>query len=274
MSSTPVLANTTDPIVAELVKLNQQLLDAIATGDWDAYRSLVADDITCFEPEARGHLVQGLAFHEFYFKLPGGKSSPAKHLTTTMVAPKVKLLSDNVALVAYVRLTQMLDEAGKAARDARRARGTTIEDRWELDAASRRGTFLLRPYKPMYVLPAHWTDSPNRQPVSDGVGNSLPVEVPSRAIDAKIQLSFKVKLWETIGGSDVDLWGGYSQSSYWQVYTPALSRPFRETNYEPEVFAIRATDARFLGWAPASSGWASTTSPTAAASRCRAAGTA
>ena len=113
MSSTPVLANTTDPIVAELVKLNQQLLDAIATGDWDAYRSLVADDITCFEPEARGHLVQGLAFHEFYFKLPGGKSSPAKHLTTTMVAPKVKLLSENVALVAYVRLVQKLDEAGK-----------------------------------------------------------------------------------------------------------------------------------------------------------------
>ena len=110
---TPVLAPSTDPVVNELVKLNQQLLDAIAAGDWDAYRSLVAEDITCFEPESEGHLVQGLAFHEFYFKLGGGKAQPPKHLTTTMVAPKVRLLAEGAALVAYVRLVQKLDADGK-----------------------------------------------------------------------------------------------------------------------------------------------------------------
>jgi calcium/calmodulin-dependent protein kinase (CaM kinase) II len=110
---TPVLAPSTDPVVNELVKLNQQLLDAIAAGDWDAYRSLVAEDITCFEPESEGHLVQGLAFHEFYFKLGGGKAQPPKHLTTTMVAPKVRLLADGAALLAYVRLVQKLDADGK-----------------------------------------------------------------------------------------------------------------------------------------------------------------
>ena len=102
-----------NPVGSELIKLNQQLLDAIASGDWDAYRSLVASDITCFEPEARGHLVEGLAFHEFYFKLSGGKSQPAKHLTTTMVAPQVRLLADNAAVISYVRLVQKLDDAGK-----------------------------------------------------------------------------------------------------------------------------------------------------------------
>jgi len=111
--STTVLTTTTDPVVAELLDANRRLLDAIAGGDWNAYRSLVAEDITCFEPEARGHLVEGLAFHEFYFNLPAGKPQPVKHLTTTMVAPKVRLLSDSVALVAYVRLVQKLDDAGK-----------------------------------------------------------------------------------------------------------------------------------------------------------------
>ena len=110
---TPVLTPSTDPVVNEVLKLNQQLLDAIATGDWDAYRSLVAEDITCFEPEACGHLVHGLAFHEFYFKLGGGKPQAPKHLTTTIVAPKVRLLSDTAALVAYVRLVQKLDADGK-----------------------------------------------------------------------------------------------------------------------------------------------------------------
>ncbi|MEI8227686.1 MAG: DUF4440 domain-containing protein [Planctomycetota bacterium] len=110
---TPVLAPSTDPAINELLKLNQQLLDAIAAGDWDAYRSVVAEDITCFEPESEGHLVQGLAFHEFYFKLGGGKPQPPKHLTTTMVAPKVRLLAEGAAVVAYVRLVQTLDADGK-----------------------------------------------------------------------------------------------------------------------------------------------------------------
>jgi calcium/calmodulin-dependent protein kinase (CaM kinase) II len=110
---TPVLAPSTDPAINELLKLNQQLLDAIAAGDWDAYRSVVAEDITCFEPETEGHLVQGLAFHEFYFKLGGGKPQPPKHLTTTMVAPKVRLLAEGAAVVAYVRLVQKLDADGK-----------------------------------------------------------------------------------------------------------------------------------------------------------------
>ncbi len=108
-----VVTPSTDPAVNELLKLSQQLLDAIAAGDWDAYRSLVADDVTCFEPEACGHLVHGLPFHEFYFKLGGGKPQAPKHLTTTMVAPKVRLLSEGSALVAYVRLVQKLDADGK-----------------------------------------------------------------------------------------------------------------------------------------------------------------
>jgi ketosteroid isomerase-like protein len=104
---------TTDPVAAELITLNQRLLDAIAAGDWDAYRSVVAPDITCFEPEACGHLVEGLAFHEFYFKMPAGKAQPVKHLTTTMVAPQVRLLADDAAVVSYVRLVQKIDDVGK-----------------------------------------------------------------------------------------------------------------------------------------------------------------
>lgn len=102
----------------DVLDCNRRLLAAIAAGDWKSYCDLVADDITCFEPEARGHLVAGLPFHEFYFKLPApagdGKTPPAaKPVTTTMVAPCVKLLAPDVALVAYTRLTQTLDDAGK-----------------------------------------------------------------------------------------------------------------------------------------------------------------
>jgi len=97
-------------IEAELIDLSKQLLAAVAAGDWKAYHRLVAEDLTCFEPEARGQLVEGLPFHEFYFKLPAGAPKP---VTNTLASPKVKLLSDTVALVTYIRLTQTLDDAGR-----------------------------------------------------------------------------------------------------------------------------------------------------------------
>ncbi len=104
---------TPNAVEAELLGLTRQLLAAIAAGDWTAYCRLVADDLTCFEPEARGQLVEGLPFHEFYFKLPKDPAKPARPATNTITAPVVRLLSDTVALVAYVRLTQTLDDAGR-----------------------------------------------------------------------------------------------------------------------------------------------------------------
>lgn len=96
----------------EVLELNRKLLATIAAGDWPAYRELVAPDITCFEPEAKGHLVEGLPFHEFYFKLAGGSAKPATAATTTIATPVVKMLAADVALVAYVRLVQKLDATG------------------------------------------------------------------------------------------------------------------------------------------------------------------
>ena len=98
---------------SELLALSQKLLDAVASGDWKTYRTLVADDLTCFEPEARGQLVEGLAFHEYYFTLPSTPGQAPRPVRNTMASPVVRFLADDVALVAYVRLTQVLDDAGR-----------------------------------------------------------------------------------------------------------------------------------------------------------------
>lgn len=96
-----------DVDVQELLRLNQELLDAIARADWERYEALCDPTLTCFEPEAAGQLVSGMAFHHFYFKL-GGAAEP--HLTT-MCSPHVRVLGD-VALVCYVRLNQRVTAAG------------------------------------------------------------------------------------------------------------------------------------------------------------------
>jgi hypothetical protein len=98
-----------DAAADELLDLNQQLLESIATGDWETYQELCDPSITAFEPEGRGHMIQGLEFHRFYFDL-GPSESPR---TTTMASPKVRLMGD-VAVVSYVRLVQSLGESGSA----------------------------------------------------------------------------------------------------------------------------------------------------------------
>jgi phospholipase A1 len=75
-----------------------------------------------------------------------------------------------------------------------------------------------------------------------------------------MQLSFKIKGMEgMLGHDDVDLWFGYTVTSFWQAYNSSVSSPFRETNYEPEAMLVLRTNyeiagfrGRFinLGWAP------------------------
>ena len=85
----------------ELLGLTQRLLDAIAAGDWAKYTELCADDLTAFEPEACGQLIEGLPFHQFYFNLP----NRGRRTQATMAAPRVRVMGD-VAVVTYVRVNQ------------------------------------------------------------------------------------------------------------------------------------------------------------------------
>ncbi len=94
----------------ELLQLNQRLLESIMVGDWETYATLCDPTISAFEAEACGELVEGLDFHGFYFD-PGGTKGPHN---TTMTRPHVRLLGEDAAVVAYVRLVQRMDEEGKA----------------------------------------------------------------------------------------------------------------------------------------------------------------
>jgi phospholipase A1 len=65
--------------------------------------------------------------------------------------------------------------------------------------------------------------------------------------EIKYQLSVKVKLWQDVFGTDMDLWFAYTQLSFWQFYNTEFSSPFRETNYEPEILLNYRTDTNIFG---------------------------
>jgi calcium/calmodulin-dependent protein kinase (CaM kinase) II len=93
----------------EVIKLTEQLLTAIATGDFESYTKLVDPQLTCFEPETCGNLIEGLDFHRFYFD-NASKSYKASNMC--ILNPHVHLLGDDAACIAYTTLSQHLDKSG------------------------------------------------------------------------------------------------------------------------------------------------------------------
>ncbi len=124
-----------------------------------------------------------------------------------------------------------------------------MSQRWELDTLTSAGTFVITPYKPMYLIPLRWSSHPNGQPHSGNPDPAYESDVLDfNNLEAKFQISFKVKILQGILWGHGDLWGAYTQKSHWQIYNQSLSRPFRETNYEPEVILNFATKYKLFGF--------------------------
>uniref|UniRef100_A0A131Z2A5 calcium/calmodulin-dependent protein kinase n=1 Tax=Rhipicephalus appendiculatus TaxID=34631 RepID=A0A131Z2A5_RHIAP len=83
-----------DPRKQEIVKLTEQLIESINSGDYETYTKLCDPHLTAFEPEALG----------------AGKSYKSQN--TTIINPTVHLLGDDAACIAYIRLMQYIDRAG------------------------------------------------------------------------------------------------------------------------------------------------------------------
>nr|XP_012142057.1 PREDICTED: calcium/calmodulin-dependent protein kinase type II subunit beta isoform X15 [Megachile rotundata] len=97
----------------EIIKMTEQLIESINTGDFEAYTKICDPHLTAFEPEALGNLVEGMDFHKFYFdNAVLGKN--CKVVNTTILNPHVHLLGEDAACIAYVRLTQYMDKQGVA----------------------------------------------------------------------------------------------------------------------------------------------------------------
>lgn len=122
-----------------------------------------------------------------------------------------------------------------------------LDRRWELSEESKLGVWNIRAYQPVYLLPVFWTSDKNEFPSSPNPENTVKEKQELTSSEAKFQLSFKTKAWENIFGNNGDLWLGYTQSSRWQVYNSDESRPFRETNYEPEASLMFRTNYEVLG---------------------------
>ncbi|VUD46652.1 Phospholipase A1 [Thalassocella blandensis] len=102
--------------------------------------------------------------------------------------------------------------------------------------------YVIIPHRMNYVLPLYMTNHINTEPYESYGEKSDHLE----DTEAKFQLSLKIPL--NSHGMLVEgdgLYFAFTVKSWWQVYASNISKPFRETNYRPELFYLRP-----LAWQP------------------------
>ncbi|MFN2382068.1 MAG: phospholipase A [Guyparkeria sp.] len=119
-----------------------------------------------------------------------------------------------------------------------------LERRLASEQSGERNPFVMRSYRPNYIMPATYTPTDLSRPVYDFE--------PQHA-ETKFQLSFQFDWFDDPFGPGTALYFGYTQLSLWQTYNTKLlgdedaSSPFRETNYEPELGLTIDTDFSLAG---------------------------
>ena len=104
--------------------------------------------------------------------------------------------------------------------------------------------FLILPHKPNYLMPISYQANPYNEPFEDFVGEDEWQGLSNQ--EAAFQLSIKYKIMDLPGRKDNRLYVAYTNQSYWQVYNGKISRPFRETNHEPEIMAVFNPEWKYL----------------------------
>ncbi len=180
---------------------------------------------------------------ECYDKLAGRAAAPAGPTAAEQPAGAASRPAPTSALVAKGA------PLAPAATDAAPA-SSFLGKYWELDGADKRGIFNFVGYRPNYVLPAHLTSRINTAPQSP---TQAAVLLPDyRREEAKFQLSLRTKVAQDLLLPNADLWLAFTQQTFWQIWNGKDSKPFRNSDYEPEMIYLVPTAKGFrelpLGW--------------------------
>lgn len=120
-----------------------------------------------------------------------------------------------------------------------------LDERIERESQTELKPFVLTPHKPNYFLPVSYNAKPYDEPYQNLPGGQ---DYALDDVEIKFQLSLKVPLAVGMFGDRANLFGAYTNTSWWQAYNSESSAPFRETNHEPELFMTFLNDWKVLGF--------------------------
>ena len=130
--------------------------------------------------------------------------------------------------------------------DASSNNHSIIDNRLKIEKSNQFKSFTLMAFKPNFIIPLSYNGS--------GYDSSLYPASPEQGdvafdkYEAQFQISIKTPLVVDLFKKDITLYAGYTNRSFWQVYNSNISRPFRETNHEPEIWLQSTGRTGFMGF--------------------------
>lgn len=161
--------------------------------------------------------------------------TPERLAAETCLLQEIQTAGDDVTVGMLKERCNAQAEAGDR---------SLLLERMRAERAAESFRFSLTPHRRNYVLPLTLVDDPNEDPFANELGEILQAEELNHA-EAKFQLSLKFGLLENVLRARDRVYFGFTAQSFWQAYNRNVSAPFRETDYEPELFWVAPFD-----WAP------------------------
>ena len=112
--------------------------------------------------------------------------------------------------------------------------GGAVSERVKEERADAFNPYVLTAHKHNFILPVSYTTGINEAIYRE---NDVPLREGLQPAEVKFQISLKSQLnEEDLFLKDDSLSLGITLEAWWQLYSSDLSSPFRETNYQPEIF--------------------------------------
>ena len=126
---------------------------------------------------------------------------------------------------------------------------SSIDERLKEEETLKELSFSIIPHKPNYLLPFSYNEKIKDYSVYEDVY----AEGEQKSVETKFQISFKIPVFAIddipLFNTPIAFYFGYTHTSFWQAYSTNNSSPFRESNYEPEFFAVWQSDIKLIdGW--------------------------
>jgi len=119
-----------------------------------------------------------------------------------------------------------------------------VIERIERERAAQDNRAVLLSHKRNYVLPLTYANQPNNE-VFEAGSSDFGEDLDN--LEIQFQLSLKAPLAEDLLLDGDVLFFGFTVRSFWQAYNQDISAPFRETNYEPEIYWATPVPWQILG---------------------------
>lgn len=127
--------------------------------------------------------------------------------------------------------------------------GRLLNRRMTMEALNRSNRFILTPHKRNYFSPLSYSSHPNRTPYIDTTTEPADKALSDlKHAEAEFQFSTKILIYENLFDDNGHLYMGYTNHSFWQIYSDEDSAPFRETDHQPELLLSFTNDWEFFGF--------------------------